>query len=185
MQPIYHLGRASGGLLDRLLCILGAVLFSQAPEFMQQYLQRLGGHLDEARRQLDRLAATASQSGLSLDELRAHAAASPDPAVARLGDVVRDTAARVDLLAAAEAALRHASLASRPWVFLRNYDSTIAGPTWAAFRPAVPTTLEGASYALVGMAVALGLYHLGVKTPVRRAWEARQARRVRATAPRV
>lgn len=30
--------------------VVGAALFSQLPEFMQQYLQRLGGHLDEARR---------------------------------------------------------------------------------------------------------------------------------------
>ena len=29
-------------LLDRALCVAGAVIFSQAPEFMQQYLQRLG-----------------------------------------------------------------------------------------------------------------------------------------------
>ena len=28
-------------LIDRILCVLGAVLFSQGPEFMQQYLQRL------------------------------------------------------------------------------------------------------------------------------------------------
>ena len=33
-----------------LAAILGAALFSQLPEFFQQYLQRLGGHLDEARR---------------------------------------------------------------------------------------------------------------------------------------
>ena len=27
-------------LIDRALCVAGAVLFSQAPEFFQQYLQR-------------------------------------------------------------------------------------------------------------------------------------------------
>ena len=39
-------------LFDRVLCVGGAVTVSQAPEFIQQYLQRLGGRLDEARRQL-------------------------------------------------------------------------------------------------------------------------------------
>jgi hypothetical protein len=31
-------------------CCLFAAIFCQGPEFLQQYLQRLGGHLDEARR---------------------------------------------------------------------------------------------------------------------------------------
>ena len=167
-------------MLDRLLCVLGAVFLSQAPEFMQQYLQRLGGHLDEARRQLERLGATAQQSGLTLDQLSAHAAASADPAVVRLGGVVRDTAARVDVLSGAESALRHASLFSRPFVFFRHLDPSIASATWSAFRPAVPTTLEGMAYAIVGMVAALAVYHLGLKTPVRRAWRARQARKLSA-----
>jgi hypothetical protein len=34
-------------------CCAVAAVFCQAPEFLQQYLQRLGGHLDEVRR-LDR-----------------------------------------------------------------------------------------------------------------------------------
>lgn len=31
-------------------CCLFAAVFCQAPEYFQQYLQRLGGHVDEARR---------------------------------------------------------------------------------------------------------------------------------------
>lgn len=37
-------------LFTGVLAVIGAATFSQAPEFMQQYLQRLGGHLDEASR---------------------------------------------------------------------------------------------------------------------------------------
>ena len=32
---------------------MGAALLAQGPEFLQQYLQRLGGHLDEARRMVE------------------------------------------------------------------------------------------------------------------------------------
>ena len=42
--------------LDRVFSILGAAAFSQVPEFIQQYLQRLGGHLDEAKRQVEIIA---------------------------------------------------------------------------------------------------------------------------------
>jgi len=66
-QPVRSLLAGGEGLLDRLLCVVGAVLFSQLPEFIQQYLQRLGGHLDEARRQLEQFRAVAAQSDLTLD----------------------------------------------------------------------------------------------------------------------
>ena len=86
--PIRSVISSGEGLFDRLLCVLGAVTFSQVPEFMQQYLQRLGGHLDEARRQLDRLQDAAARSGLTLEQLTAHMSPPDDPAVARLGQPV-------------------------------------------------------------------------------------------------
>ena len=165
-----------GGIVDRLLCVAGAVLFSQRPEFIQQYLQRLEGHLDEARLQLDRLKETASQSGATVGELAANAAASPDPLMQRLGILVRETAGRVDQLAADDDALRHASLLARPFVFLVHVEPSVARATWSIFRPAVPTTIEGLVYACVGMLAMLALYHGGVRYPVRRAWHARAAR---------
>ncbi|TAG29309.1 MAG: DUF2937 family protein, partial [Verrucomicrobia bacterium] len=67
--PLRPLGRVGESLLDRALCVAGAVGFSQAPEFFQQYLQRLGGHLDEARLVLARFQGVASESGLTLREL--------------------------------------------------------------------------------------------------------------------
>jgi len=175
--PVRSLFAAVEGLLDRFICVAGAVIFSQAPEYMQQYLQRLGGHLDEARRQLDQLRDAAARSGLTLEQLTAHTDAARDPAVARLGDVLKETATRVDSLAAAEAAIRGASILERPFVFLHRLDPGIASATWSVFKPAVPTTLEGLAYALVGLVALLGTYHFGVRHPVRRAWAARAARR--------
>ena len=40
-RPLRPLMRAGSKLIDRVLCVAGAVLFSQLPEFFQQYLQRL------------------------------------------------------------------------------------------------------------------------------------------------
>jgi hypothetical protein len=163
MNPGRALLGAGDGLLDRALCVIGAVIFSQVPEFMQQYLQRLGGHLDEARRQLAQFENTATQSGLTLDRFIAQTTANAEPAVARLGGVMTETAARVETLAAAQAALEHATLWSRPFVFLARIDLPIARATWGIFKPGVPTTLEGAVYALAGMLVLLAVYHFGIK----------------------
>lgn len=162
-------------LLDRLLCVLGAVLFSQFPEFVQQYVQRLEGHLDEARLQLGRFKDAASQSGMTLDQLVAGAGSNPDPAMGRLGGVVRETLSRVAQLGSADQALRQASAWSRPFVFLGHLDWGIARATWSIYRPAVPTTAEGLAYACAGMLLVLGAYHIGVRAPAA-AWLRRRRR---------
>jgi len=167
---------AGDGLLDRALCAAGTIIFSQIPEFMQQYLQRLGGHLDEARRQLAQFRHTAEQSGVTLDQLINQTNANAAPAVARLGGVIHETVARVDHLEAAQAAISGASLAARPFVFLHHVDPEIARATWSIFKPAVPTTVEGLAYALLGMFVFLALYHGGVKYPIRRSVRLRRER---------
>jgi hypothetical protein len=170
----------SGGaerLLDRLLCVGGAVLFSQLPEFMQQYLQRLEGHLDEARLVVERFKQAAAQSGMTLNQLVAGAGQNPDPSMGKLGGVIQGAIARADELGAADQALRHASAWTRPFEFAAHLDGGIARATWAIYRPAVPTTLEGFTYAALGMAVVLAIYHLAIRAPiavcVRRRAEAR------------
>ena len=163
MKPGRKVLEAGEGLLDRALCVIGAVLFSQLPEFMQQYLQRLGGHLDEARRHLQQFRETAAQSGLTLDRLISQTNANADPAVAKLGGVMTEAVTRVHTLEAAQTALQNASLWSRPFVFLQHIDGAIARATWAIFKPAVPTTVEGLVYALVGMLVLLAVFHFGFK----------------------
>jgi hypothetical protein len=169
VKPGRTLLSAGEGLLDRALCVIGAVVFSQVPEFMQQYLQRLGGHLDEARRQLLHFQQVAAQSGLSLDRLIDQTTANADPAVAKLSAVMKEAITRVDTLATAQAAIHDASLWSRPFVFLRHADLGIVRATWAIFKPAVPTTAEGLAYALLGMLVLMAIYHLGIKYPMARA----------------
>ncbi|HYP17956.1 MAG TPA: DUF2937 family protein [Opitutus sp.] len=164
------LGRAllglGGGVLDRVLCVLGTVAFSQVPEFMQQYLQRLGGHLDEARRQLAQFTRVAEQSGLTLDRLISQTATNSDQAVAKLSGVMSDAVARVETLETAQTALAQASVWERPFVFARHVDPEIAQATWTIFRPAIPTTVEGLVYAALGMFVLLAIYHVGIRYPV-------------------
>lgn len=133
---------------------------------MQQYLQRLGGHLDEARRQLVVFQQTAAQAGLSLDQFISQTGTNPDGSVARLGGVMTEAVERVSTLQSAHDALLHASLWERPFVFVRHLDVTIARATGAVYQPAVPTTIEGLLYALAGMLVFLALYHVGFKRVV-------------------
>lgn len=164
------------GLVDRALCVIGTIAFSQIPEFMQQYLQRLGGHLDEARRQLAHFRQIAQQSGITLDALIGQTSTNSDPTVAKLSGVMTEAVARVETLESAQSAIQNAALWERPFVFLRHIDTDIARATWGIFRPAVPTTIEGLIYAALGMLVLLATYHVGVKYPIAHAARARRAR---------
>lgn len=163
VSPVARLRHYVDGLIDRALAVAGAAVFAQAPEFFQQYLQRLGGHLDEARRQLAAFEHTAAQAGLSLDQFIRQTAANADPAVARLADVMSAANARVEQLGHAYAALHDAGAWTRPIVFLRDLDHGIVRSTMHAFQPAMPVTLEGLCYAVAGMVVCLAFYHLALR----------------------
>jgi len=163
------------GFLDRLVCVIGAVTLAQAPEFFQQYLQRLGGHLDEARRQLAAFAQAAQAAGKPMARFIADTLANPDPGVARLGETIQETVDRVDTLAAAQQALTDASGWTRPFAFLGHFQADISQATLAVFKPAVPTTLEGAVYAATGVALAFAGWHFLIRLPLRRVLAARPA----------
>ncbi len=171
-RPLLALG---DGFIDRALCVIGAVAFAQFPEFMQQYLQRLGGHLDEARRQLAHFRDVAQQSGLTLEGLITRTNANSDAAVAKLGGVMREAVARVAHLEQAQSAIQTASPWTRPFAFLTHADHDIVRGTMHAFQPAVPTTLEALVYALLGMAILLLTYHGGIKYPLTRLAHRRRA----------
>ncbi len=156
------------GFIDRLVCVLGAVCAAQAPEFFQQYLQRLGGHLAEINRQLAAYEAAAQAAGKPLAQFVADTIAQTDPGLAKLGATMEATAHRADALAAAHTALADASVWSRPWEFITHLDLEIARGTAAIFKPAVPTTAEGAVYAAVGIGIAFAVWHLLIRLPLRR-----------------
>jgi hypothetical protein len=178
MPPIIRsVSEGAEGLLDRVLCVVGAVLFSQVPEFMQQYLQRLEGHLDEARLAVAKFKDAAAQAGMTLDQLVNSASQNPDPAMGKLGGVVHGAVARVDTLAASDAALRGASTLTRPFVFFAHADWGIARATLSIYRPAVPTTFEGFVYSAVGIVVVVGFYHLVIRRPIVRHLRRRAAER--------
>jgi hypothetical protein len=169
---------SSEKVLDRVLCVAGAMLFLQAPEFMQQYLQRLGGHLAEAQRRLGEYQAVARDTSQTLDHLIATSKANTDAAIARLGGVMEGAVHRVADLSAAEVAIREASPFTRPFVFLRHADPAIVHDTWTIYQPALPTTVEGLIYAGAGVVVMLAFYYGLIRYPTVRMYHRRQARKL-------
>jgi len=127
----------------------GGMSLSQAPAFTQAYMQRLGGHLDEARRTLGLV-----ERGELLDNLN----------MVDRQEAIRQFSERVEQLQQAYDAIAQASPIMQPVVMMRHSESEIAQRAWEAFSPAIPVDTASLVYTGVGIVVALLIYEL-FKTP--------------------
>lgn len=141
--------------------LLGAGLFSQFPAFYDQYVQSLGGRLDQARLHAARIAAAAREQGLSVDAYLRHFAENSDTAVRPQAEVMAAALADTERLGTALQVLTHAHLGARPLALLRHMDPDVAAATAERFAPAAPLGLEGVIYAGLGALLALALFQGG------------------------
>ena len=150
------------GLMDRITAIIGALILAQFPQYFAQYMQRLGGHLDEARRNIAQYKNVATSFNMSLQEYINIHLQSNNKVFISTGRVIQSMWDRLQHLENAFQSLQHSTLLTRWLVFLRVMDPEIARNTWVNFTPGVPTTMEALEYALLGLLLGWGIYQ-GVK----------------------
>jgi hypothetical protein len=138
-------------LIGTVIAASSGLTASQTQAFIAAYLQRLGGHLDEARRSLARL-----QSGELLP--------GGDPA--SQDRIAGAFTRRVDDLTTAYNAVSDADAFRRPFEFARHLDRDIAEAALATFTPALPLDTASAVYILIGIVLGWLCYEL-IKLPFR------------------
>ena len=126
-------------LLKWLFVALTGATASQSVAYTNAYLQRIGGHIDEAKRQLESLksgeiARLVTETGMR-DQL------------------MEIFQRRVAELEAARDAIASATVFAKPFVCLFNLDGHIAWATLTEFVPSLPLDLVGLSYGLLGAGV--------------------------------
>lgn len=151
-------------LADGLFAIAGAATLSQFPAFFQQYLQRLGGRLDQASVQAARIAAAARDHGLETTEYVRRLVANADPLVQSQGENVSAALADATRLRETFDALNAATPISRPLELARHFDENLTRATLEQFVPAVPLNPEGLVYAAIGMLIGLMILAAGQGT---------------------
>ncbi|WP_425099849.1 DUF2937 family protein [Tropicibacter sp. S64] len=124
----------------------GAATFSQFPEYSQQYMQRLGGAVDELSRQITRYERDAATVGLDLDGLIEQLGAEGDLSAMQAANIRADIA-RHDTLQADLAALEGAGPFMRAKLATHLGDRDIARRALETYKPAAPITFEGAVFA--------------------------------------
>jgi hypothetical protein len=155
------------------LAVLGAIGGAQLPEVMQQYQQRLGGAADEVAAIVDRFDRDAQANNMSRESALARLRVSDDDLVRRRGVDMELNIQRLSLLRQQRQDMSGDYL-SRAVYFLGHADRALLNETLKAYRPAVPTTIEGLFSALAGFVAGWWIIRL-VVWPFRR-WNETHAR---------
>jgi Protein of unknown function (DUF2937) len=122
--------------------LIGFVL-SQAPEFAQQYRQRLGGAVDELARIIQQFDQDSRRSGYDRTAALRLMARNGEQLIRDQAGRMEETIARHDRLRAQETAFRNGGSFVRISAFILNFDRPLVQGTIAAYEPAVPVTTEG------------------------------------------
>ncbi|SMX49441.1 DUF2937 family protein [Maliponia aquimaris] len=141
-------------MLLRLVALAGALTgalgLSQFPEFSQQYMQRLGGAVDELGRQVARYEADAAGAGMPLEAYLAALAEEGDKARMQAGHIAEDIARHARLAQALERLEGAGPFMRARLAFEATPDREVAERAWEVFKPAVPASFEGAIFAGTG-----------------------------------
>lgn len=157
-------------LIRRLAVAIGIVfglIGAQAPEFAQQYRQRLAGALDELHRMIAEFDAEFSAQSLTPAEGVERLKANPDALARERGEAIENDVARANRLQAQLDALRAGGLSGFAG-FLANFDAATAGRAFEDFSPAVPLTATAFLIGGGAMVFGWGVTH-AVAQPIRRA----------------
>ena len=152
----------------------GLALFSQAPEFTQQYRQRLGGAVEELKAVVDDFDRDASRSSLKREQALDEMLKSPTPFSRDRGRSMSGTLARFENLSQQLQGMDRADSVVRPLLVLRAPDIQVVQGAWRSFNPAVPLNTPGLVYGGIGALILAFLARMGIGS-------ARAVRRRRAT----
>ncbi len=129
----------------------GAAAFSQFPEFSQQYVQRLGGAVDALAQVVDEFDANAAQNGLSREQALAQITGTSF--LDQHGTDMRATFQRYESLKGQLAQMHGAGPFMRAY-HAASLDGQLARAAYHNYKPALPLTLEGGIFALLGYLIA-------------------------------
>lgn len=138
--------------LGTVIAIIFGAIFSQFMTFVQQYTQRLGGHLAEAQFNIREM--IRGPVYRSLDQEAQLSLITP--LETRLNDLVE-----------AQSALSTAGMFRLPWDFIRVVDLDIFSATLDIFQPSIPLDIVSVTYTVFGLFLGWLIYDL-IKMPFRR-----------------
>lgn len=138
--------------------LMGAAASSQFPEYSQQYTQRLGGAVDALAEVVADFDASAATVGLSREAALGQMTGTAFLERRRID--METTFARHARLQGDLVAIQNAGPFMRAYHASRLTDGQIAQAAFAAYKPAVPLTFAGLTFAGAGFVAGAGVLNL-------------------------
>jgi hypothetical protein len=123
------------------IAVLAGLIGSQAPEFAQQYRQRLGGALEELNRIVSEFDSEVQRQNLSRAEALKRLEDNSDPLARERGEDMDRAIERAKHLNQQIEAMNSAGPLMRLYVVATNFDPKIAQSTLDNYEPAEPLSL--------------------------------------------
>jgi len=143
-------------LFDRILFTLSFILGLQAPEFMQQYIQRLSGHLEEVKYQLLKFQTIADlQFNGDLNFMITRYRENTDSAIAQTGEIIGAMNDRLTGFELQLSQLQNNDYLTQLYNFVRQIDLLMAQATLNNFELAVPLEIGALSTGAIFACVVL------------------------------
>ena len=145
------------------VALVGAATASQAPEFAQQYRQRLGGAIDEVQAVVRRFDDDAAANGLDRHGALDRLGGNTDPLARARADAASVSIDRLDRLTRQRDTMTEAGPIGRIVAIAADPDPLVSRRALEVFEPAIPTTGEGLLVAGMGFLATYGLLRLAVR----------------------
>ncbi|MEL6252222.1 MAG: DUF2937 family protein [Bacteroidota bacterium] len=144
-----------GNLSERIFTVILAVIFAQAPVYMNQYTHVLAGAQKESETTYLDLENRAAGYDQTVEAFLNDLMQNEDPRVKDNAEVSWNTVKRYLDYDKALKSLRNSNAFTRPFNFLRHLDGRIRSAV--KFSPSLPLNFEGLIYAILGVLVAMGI----------------------------
>jgi hypothetical protein len=137
------------------ISVFFAAHFGQAPEFAQQYAQRLGGAIDELDRTVRHFDEDSRRSGYDRPGALALMGRNQEQLIRDQATRMSETIDRLSKLRAQQAAMNQPGSFTRVSAFANGYDQDIASRTWRDFQFALPFSADAILFMGAGFIVSL------------------------------
>lgn len=139
-----------GKLIVCAMGVLGAATFSQAPEIVTQYEQRLGGAITELKTVIEQFDADVAKNGLNRESALQVYNNSSDKFLRDRGQSMSVAIQRFKALGAQVAAFKTTNELYKPVFVLRQADQKVLKGVLDDYSMGVPATISGAAYGSLG-----------------------------------
>lgn len=144
--------------LDRFFAVAGALLLAQFPQYYQQYLLCLSGHVSELAYQVDSIIQTAQKSHKTLQQFIQKFLNNNDPDFHQQGEFMQALVDRLEHLTNVLKSLQESSVILQPFRLFWNMDAGVAKETCAQFKFGLVLNFESFVYLVLGMFLGYFLF---------------------------